>query len=141
MMGLVGAPLLIRRVFILAFSAAFNLSFDRYITAGEYTAEAIIEGVTLVMTYAGVLLAFKQLGELSWKPWDGNHQQPQIPVAGYDDPQAHSPPQMGRLYEPNQYQTPQQNGPISPYNIGQASPYDNHAAEHPSHPVTMGHNY
>lgn len=141
MMGLIAAPLLIRRVFILAFSAAFDLSLDRYGTPGEYTAEAIIEGITLVLTYAGVVLAFKQLGELSWRPWEGNHQQPQIPVAGYDNPQAHSPPQMGRLYEPNQYQSPHQKGPISPYQIDQASPYDNQTPAHPSHPITMGHNY
>lgn len=141
MMGLIGAPLLIRRVFLLAFSAAFDLSLDKYETVGEATAESIIEGITLVLTLAGVVLAFKQLGELSWKPWDGNHQQPQIPVAGYDNPQAQSPPQMGRQYEPNQYQSPHPNGPISPYNIGQASPYDNQTTAHPSHPVTMGHNY
>ena len=141
MMALIGVPLLIRRVFMLAFSAAFELSMDRYLTSSEYLAESIIEGICKVVAYAGVVLAFKHLWELSWKPWDGNHQEPQVPVASYDNQQAHPGPGMGRMYEPNQYQSPLQNGPISPYQNGPTSPRQSRTPAQPTQPIPMGQNY
>ena len=95
---LVAFPFFIRRVIVLGFDAAFELSLTRYATAGAYLAQTIVVGFAIVVSFVGIILVVKELEKNSvppgWNP-DGfapNGQPPSNgPMNGY--PQGYGYPQ------------------------------------------------
>ncbi|KAK3178377.1 hypothetical protein OEA41_000512 [Lepraria neglecta] len=95
LIGLVGVPLFLRRVFFLAYGARFELSFNYYETWGAVLAETIITGFCAILVYAAIVLAAVQVDKARCKPWAEDQQRehghpngvaPQPAMQMYPDP-------------------------------------------------------
>ena len=122
LVALVGFPLFLRWIFLLSFSAAFELSYSNSLTLGGALAEQIITGFSHLIVYAGVVLVAKQLPTESSKPWEATQEASQGSMMGttpsHGTPQyiqrspqkdqgQYYPQQQQQQYHPQQVSHPQ----------------------------------
>ena len=87
---LVALPFFIRRIFILAYNATFELSVTKNLSWGAYLAETIVIGLALIIVFAGIIMVVKKLEKNSPTGWNGGQlaqTQPNGYVQGFPHPQ------------------------------------------------------
>ncbi|MCJ1277161.1 hypothetical protein MMC21_004971 [Puttea exsequens] len=146
LIALVALPLFIRRIFILAFSAAFELSATKYQTDGQNLALNIVTGICTVLSYAGVVFAIIHLDKARQGFWTDQSAAAGAvpPLPGYVDGRYNAvgvpPPQQYGGY-PNQGYAPQmaQQQGYPPGTYGQQQGYAQQPLSpggHPHQPVS-----